>query len=84
MLVNGEKRREEKVCVRSAQLCAKLTSIHWFPSEHKTFVRSISACTMLDQRERRWAGVVQMLYKCFVFAGFNLNSTRGLILILRL
>ena len=24
---------------------------------------------MLDQRRRRWAGVVQMLYKCFVFAG---------------
>ena len=22
-------------------------------------------CTMLDQRRRRWAGVVQMLYKCF-------------------
>ena len=26
-------------------------------------------CTMLDQRRRRWAGVVQMLYKCVVFAG---------------
>ena len=25
--------------------------------------------TMLDQRQRRWADVVQMLYKCFVFAG---------------
>ena len=24
--------------------------------------------TMLDQRRRRWADVVQMLYKCFVFA----------------
>ena len=23
---------------------------------------------MLDHRRRRWAGVVQMLYKCFVFA----------------
>ena len=23
---------------------------------------------MLDQRRRRWAGVVQILYKCFVFA----------------
>ena len=23
----------------------------------------------LDRRRRRWAGVVQMLYKCFVFAG---------------
>ena len=26
-------------------------------------------CTMLDQRRRRWADVVQLLYKCFVFAG---------------
>ena len=26
-------------------------------------------CTMLDQRRRRWANVVQMLFKCFVFAG---------------
>ena len=25
--------------------------------------------TMLNQRQRRWADVVQMLYKCFVFAG---------------
>ena len=24
---------------------------------------------MLDQRRRRWADVVQMLYKCFLFAG---------------
>ena len=50
-------------------------------------------CKMLDQRRRRWADVVQMLYKCFVFTGiviyvarqitvgrkkvFNLNSTLG-------
>ena len=26
-----------------------------------------SICTMLDQRRRRWANVVQILYKCFVF-----------------
>ena len=26
-------------------------------------------CTMLDQRRRRWADAVQMLYKCFLFAG---------------
>ena len=26
-------------------------------------------CTVLDQRRRRWADFVQMLYKCFVFAG---------------
>ena len=24
---------------------------------------------MLDQRRRRWADVVQLLHKCFVFAG---------------
>ena len=28
-------------------------------------------CAMLDQRRRRWADVVQMLYKCFVFAGYS-------------
>ena len=26
---------------------------------------------MLDQRRRRWVDVVQMLYKCFVFAGIT-------------
>ena len=26
-------------------------------------------CTMLDQRRRRWADVVQMLYKYFVLTG---------------
>ena len=26
-------------------------------------------CTMLDQRRRRWADIVRMLYKCFVFDG---------------
>ena len=26
-------------------------------------------CTMLSQRQRRWADVVQMLYKFFVFVG---------------
>ena len=28
-------------------------------------------CTMLDQRRRRWADVVQMLYKSFVFSGID-------------
>ena len=32
-------------------------------------------CTMLGQRRIRWADVVQMLYKCFVFAGkFTLDN----------
>ena len=26
-------------------------------------------CTMLDQRRRRWADIIQILYKCIVFAG---------------
>ena len=30
-------------------------------------------CTMLDQRRRRWADVVQMVYKYFVFAGLYLD-----------
>ena len=28
-------------------------------------------CTMLAQCRRRWADVVQMLYKCFVFVGIQ-------------
>ena len=28
-------------------------------------------CTMLGQCRRRWADVVQMVYKCFVFAGIR-------------
>ena len=28
-------------------------------------------CTTPAQRLRRWTNVVQMLYKCFVFAGIN-------------
>ena len=30
---------------------------------------------MLDQRRRRWADVVWMLYKCFVFTGRSLGHT---------
>ena len=33
------------------------------PNNNKTL------CTMLDQRRRRWADIVQLLYKCFVFDG---------------
>ena len=29
---------------------------------------------MLDQRLRRWSNVVQMLHKCFVFAGIGLQK----------
>ena len=27
--------------------------------------------TMLDKSRKRWADIVYMLYKCFVFAGWN-------------
>ena len=30
-----------------------------------------SICTMLYRRLRRWSYIVQMLYKCFVFAGIT-------------
>ena len=36
-------------------------------------------CTMLARRRRRWADVVQMLYKCFVLAGifYFMQTTPG-------
>ena len=40
-------------------------------SKHKHFD---TICTMLDQRRRRWADVVQMLCKCFVFVGQPLEK----------
>ena len=40
------------------------------PSKHKTFVKHLyNICTMLDQLLRHWDDIVQMLYKCFMFAG---------------
>ena len=33
----------------------------------------LNICTMLDQRRRRWADVLQMLCKCFVFTGDSLH-----------
>ena len=30
-------------------------------------------CTTSAQRLRRWADVVQLLYKCFVFAGLSVT-----------
>ena len=35
----------------------------WGPSQSTQNI-----CITLDQRRRRWADVLQMLYKCFVFA----------------
>ena len=40
------------------------------PSVSKAYPKDLcNICTKLDQRRRRWADIVQMLYKCFVFAG---------------
>ena len=44
------------------------SDIHVYPANTKHLYNS---CTKLDQRRRRWADVVQVLYKCFVFAGCN-------------
>ena len=33
---------------------------------------------MLDQRRRRWPDVVEILYKCFVFAGLVSDTTVNL------
>ena len=43
-----------------------LSKLHGKSSKHKYLY---IICTMLAQRQRRWSDVVQMLCKCFVFAG---------------
>ena len=43
-----------------------------FPVAYSTAVKAkhlYNICTMSEQRRRRWAVVVKMLYKMFVFAG---------------
>ena len=40
-----------------------------------TFVKHLyNICKTSAQRLRRWSNIVQMLYKCFVFAGMSLPS----------
>ena len=34
-------------------------------------------CTMSDQRRRRWADVVQMLYKCFLLAWYTVSIRKN-------
>ena len=41
-------------------------------------------CKMLDQHRRRWADVVQMLYKCFVFTGMDLSHPYEYVLAIRI
>ena len=40
-----------------------------FPGQTKKHLYNI--CTTSAQRLRRWSNIVQMLYKCFVFAGYS-------------
>ena len=42
--------------------------VAWFPVPNTKQLYNI--CTTAAQRLRRWSNVVQMLYKCFVFAGY--------------
>ena len=52
------------MCKASVVDCgSKQTDIGSAPAKHL-----YNICTMLDQRCRRWADVVQMLYKWFVFS----------------
>ena len=46
----------------------------WFPVNTKYLNNN---CTMPDQRRKRWADVVQLLYKCFVYAAL-IYPVRGL------
>ena len=43
---------------------------HGFPANTKHLY---NICTTSAQRLRRWSNIVQMVYKCFVFAGFILT-----------
>ena len=51
-------RRPSPGHARNTRLCLQYMSVHE------------DICEMLVKRQRRWAEVVQMLYKCFVFAGY--------------
>ena len=59
--------RERGLC---PQLCGKRRH---FPRMHipANTKHLYNICTKLNQRRRRWVDVVQMFYKCFVFAGNN-------------
>ena len=42
-----------------------------YPSKHTKQLYNL--CIMLDQRRKRWADIVHILYKCFVLAGIDLR-----------
>ena len=41
----------------------------WWNASQQTQSICKKNCTLLAQRRRRWAGIVQMLYNCFEFGG---------------
>ena len=45
-------------------MCVSLQSVKPASTKHL-----YNTCTMLDQRRRRWADAVQLLYKYFLLAG---------------
>ena len=42
---------------------------YYLPCNPANTTHLCNICTMLGQRHRCWADIVQMLFKCFVFAG---------------
>ena len=62
-------------------ICRYSFTFNLLPSKHNTYLYII--CTMLDQRRRRWADVVQMLCKyCFVFAGCMILKLQHILLLI--
>ena len=61
--INGFKLVLNKIVIPASTECQILTD------NPVTTKHLCDICTMLDQRRRRWVDIVQMLYKCFEFAG---------------
>ena len=56
--------------VQHCAIVIQMFCVYWDRSDYPANTKHLyNICTMLDQRQRRWADIVQMLYKCFVFAG---------------
>ena len=55
--------------IRNVKIITTLCIISYYINISVNTKHLENTCTMLDQRRRRWADVVQMLYKCFVFGG---------------
>ena len=65
-------RLSRRACARANDGLASVNAGQPLMKNLSNFVKSVlylyNICTMSDQRRRRWADVVQMLYKCFVLA----------------